>query len=105
MTANKRYRDGVLLFSYTLSDVEKTDRHEYSIYGKLSVYRAGVRIGYMDWGFSPDEDTLYHGPGLNSPNSEKLTVAYLGEKKMVLTKVQPYADGLPCLAEVTFERK
>jgi hypothetical protein len=105
MTANKRYRDGVLFVSYILSEVEKTDRHEYSLNGKLSVYRAGVRIGYMDWGFSPDEDTLYHGPGLNSPNSEKLTVAYLGEKKMVLTKVQPYADGLPCLAEVTFERK
>lgn len=104
MTANKRYRDGVLLVSYTLSDVEKTDRYEYSLNGKHSVYRAGVRIGYIDWGFSADEKLLYHGSSLNDPQSEVLTVAHLSENKIVFTKIQPFADGLPCLAEVTLER-
>lgn len=105
LTSIKFYRDNIPLLDVILTEIDKTDQYLYSVDGKYSVFRSGVRIGYMDWGFSPDEDTLYHGPGLNSPNSEKLTVAYLGEKKMVLTKVQPYADGLPCLAEATFERK
>jgi len=102
MTANKRYRDGVLLVSYTLSEVERTDRYEYSINGKFSVFRSGVRIGYMDWIFSPDENSLTHAPNTEGPST--YTIAHLSEKKFTLTRIVNFADGLPCLADVTLER-
>lgn len=103
MTANKRYRDGVLLVYYTLSEVERTDRYEYSINGKYSVYRAGVRIGYMDWIFSPDENSLTHAPNTEGPSVSNITL--LGKEKLVINRIQNFADGLPCVAEVTYERK
>lgn len=105
MTENNRYRDGKLLVAYVLSDIEKSDIFVYTTSGKSLVYRSGQLIGDIGWGFSPDEKILYHGPSLNDPGTERLDIAYLGEKKMILTKIQPFADGLPCVAEVVFERK
>ena len=102
MTANKRYRNGELLFSFPLTEVEKTDRYEYSLDGKHSVYRSGVRIGYMDWVFSSGEDSLTYAPNTQGPST--YGIRFEGEK-FIISKVQPYADGLPCLAEVTYERK
>lgn len=103
MTANKRYRDGVLLVSYDLSEVDKTDRYEFSVSGKRSVYRAGIRIGYGDWIFSSDETILILDPNTQGPLVSNISL--LSEDKLIINKVQNYADGLPCLAEVTFERK
>lgn len=103
MTANKCYRDGILLVSFVLSDIDKTDEYVYSIEGKHSIYRSGVRIGYMDWIFSSDENSLTYAPNTQGPST--YTISFLGEKKFVITRTKPYADGLPCLAEVTYERK
>lgn len=100
-TANKRYRDGILIRDYILTEDEKNEIYTFFLDGKYTVYRYGVRIGSDDWSLSSDESSL--SLGRNPPWVG--TIAHLSEKKMVLTKVQPYADGLPCLAEVTYERK
>jgi hypothetical protein len=100
-TANKRYRDGILIRDYILTEDEKNEIYTFFLDGKYTVYRYGVRIGSDDWSLSSDESSL--SLGRNPPWVG--TIAHLSEKKMVLTKVQPYADGLPCLAEATYERK
>jgi len=103
-TSNKFYRDGVLLISFILTEYEKKDIYIYSVEGKYSVFNSGIQVGGMEWGFSPDEKSLYHGPGLNDPRSEVLTISKLNEQEIVLTKVVPFLDGLPCLGEAIFER-
>lgn len=102
MTANKRYRNGELLFSFRLTEVEKTDKYEYSLDGKFAVYRSGVMIGSSDWIFSLNEDSLILAP--NTQGSSTYGVRF-SDNEMIISVIQPYADGLPCLAEVTYERK
>ena len=101
MTANRAYRDGILLMDFNLSQYQKDEILTFDISGKLFVHRYGEKIGDDVWSFSEDETSILMGK--NPPWVG--TIAHLSEKKMVLTKVQPYADGLPCLAEVTYERK
>jgi hypothetical protein len=102
-TSVKFYRDGILLFESPLSEEERKDQHVYSVEGKHSVYRSGIRIGYMDWIFSQDENSITYAPNTQGPST--YTISHLSEKKFIITQVSTYADGLPCLGEATFERK
>lgn len=100
-TAVRAYRDGILLYDFPLNQYEKDEILTFDINGKFLVHRYGEKIGDDVWSFSEDETSILMGK--NPPWVG--TIAHLSEKKMILTRVQPYADGLPCLAEVTFERK
>lgn len=99
--AIRAYRDGILLYDFPLNQFEKDEIITFDINGKFLVYRYGEKIGDDVWSLSSDELSL--SVGKNPPWIG--TIAHLSEKKMILTRVQPYADGLPCLAEVTYERK
>lgn len=101
MTANRAYREGILLMDFNLSQYQKDEMLTFDISGTFLVHRYGEKIGDDVWSFSEDETSILVGK--NPPWVG--TIAHLSEKKMILTRVQPYADGLPCLAEVTFERK
>lgn len=101
-TAVRAYRDGILLYDYPLSQYEKDEKNFFGIDGKFSVYRYDEKIGYMDWRFLGDGESVVFGP---ITGADTLKVSSLTVEKMVLSKIQPYSDGLPCLAEVTFERK
>lgn len=100
-TAVRAYRDGVLLRDFPLNQYEKDEMLIFDISGRFLVYRYGEKIGDAPWSLSYDENIL--SMGANPP--EVTTITHLSEKKMVLTRIQPYADGLPCLMELTLERK
>lgn len=102
-TAVRAYRDGILLYDYPLSQYEKDEKNFFGVDGKYRVYRYDERIGFMDWGFLGDGEFVVFG--LNTSGADTLKVSLLNEGEMILSKIQPYSDGLPCLAEATFERK
>jgi hypothetical protein len=103
LTSIKFYQDNIPLLDVILTEIDKTDQYLYSVDGKHSVYRSGVRIGYMDWVFSSDEDSIIYAPNTQGPSTYRIDL--LDDKKLTISTESIDADGLPYVGKASYERK